>query len=151
MALLYTRKASGFALFALSVFLLLVAGKARGACPLSGDTIVCENELVSYTTTTTGTGYTYQWNAYGGVAVGSTPTTSVTWTSSGSGQVTLVVRDAFNVVVCTALLNVTIHPNPKPVITPSFESGCGVDSTKDAGGNKRNTCFSVCEIGRAHV
>lgn len=47
-------------------------------CPISGDTTVCENEIVPYSTATAGPGYTYQWNAFGGVVSGSGMSVNVT-------------------------------------------------------------------------
>ena len=85
----------------LLIFQLFFWGNAKAqVCNILGDTTVCENEVVPYSTTNTGSGYTYQWNAFGGVSVGSGPSITVTWNSPGSGQVTLIVRDSANQIVC---------------------------------------------------
>lgn len=128
---------------AFGLFFLLLSYFSN-ACPITGSTSACENQVLTYTSSTTGTGYTYQWNAYGGTATGSGSSTSVSWTNPGSGQLTLIVRDAFNQVVCTSSVNVTINPNPKPFITPSFQSGCGVHADQSSG-KRDDVCFSVCD------
>lgn len=129
--------------------LLLIGNSALNAqiCPISGDTIVCENEIVPYSTTTAGIGYTYQWNAFGGVVSGSGMSVNVTWGTPGVGQVTLVVRDALNAVVCTKTYNVTIFAAPKPFIVPSLNTNCSKPDTNSgtASGDKRDDCLSVCD------
>src|SRR6187431_2372318 len=107
------------------VFFLLVTGfRSYSICPITGDSTVCAGDIKTYSTSLTGP-YTYQWNAYGGVAVGSGPSVSITWGNTLTGQVTLVVRDLANNIVCTSLLNVLIMAKPLPWILPSVMVGCG--------------------------
>jgi len=119
-------------------------------CNIIGDSIVCENELVSYTTSNTGVGYTYQWNALSGVSVGSGSNITVTWGNPGSGFVNLIVRNALNQVVCSASKPIVIKAAPKPFILPSLVTLCGSqDSIRKQGGTPQrkdgNECLSVCD------
>ena len=116
-------------------------------CSIIGDTEICENEVVSYSTNDTGN--VYQWNAYNGIVSGVGSNIDVSWNSPGTGELTLVVKDGLNQVVCTHSIDVTIHASPTPTIQPSFTTSCnndprgeeGPDGQKDEG----NPCFSVCD------
>ena len=82
-----------------------------------GDSTVCAGDVETYSVSYGGP-YTFQWNAYGGVATGSGPSASVAWGNTLTGQVALVVRDMANNIVCTSLLNVMINSKPTPWILP---------------------------------
>lgn len=114
----------------------------RAQCLISGDSILCENESATYSTSTSGA--VYQWNAYPGVAVGSGPTVNVNWGSSGTGVLTLVVKDAYGAVICSNTKSVDIYDKPTPIITPSFIAGCDNDPRKDQG-KDGDPCLSVCD------
>lgn len=133
---------------ALLIMLLLFQLKLSAqTCSISGDSVVCADGIESYAASVSGSGpYTYQWNAFGGVASGSGASVSVAWGSTASGQVTLVVRDAANNVVCTSSTPVSIKQKPVPVITPSSIVGCG--DKRDAGtpnGKPVEECFNICD------
>ncbi|MFA6260965.1 MAG: PKD domain-containing protein [Bacteroidia bacterium] len=112
-------------------------------CPITGDTTVCAGDINTYSTSLSGP-YTYQWNAYGGVATGGGTSVSVAWGNTASGQVTLIVRDVTNNIVCTSLLNVTIMSKPMPWILPSVMVGCG-GGKADTQGRKDDECLNVCD------
>jgi PKD repeat protein len=141
---LFTKKSLGTLLLFLLFGHLKIFGQT--SCPITGDSIVCGGDVETYTSTVTGAGpYTYQWNAFGGVATGSGNSTNIAWGNTGSGQVTLVVRDVANNVVCTSLLNVAIKAKPAPVITPSSIVGCG-DRKNDQGADRKGPdCFAICD------
>jgi hypothetical protein len=124
------------------VFLLLSSTDLLGTCVVSGPINVCENQTYTYSTPSN-PGETYVWNATGGGTVlGSGNSISVAWTNTGTGAVTLAVKNNLNVVICTFVLNVTIHGKPNPVITPSFLSGCG--GRKDVKSDKEG-CLVACD------
>lgn len=116
------------------------------SCSINGDSIVCENQVSTYSTNTMGT-YSYTWNAYGGVVIGAGTSISVTWQNSGWGKLTLIVRDQLNQVVCTSLINVFIRPKPHPVIIPSYSVGCGIVDPKGGNPDKREElpCLKACD------
>lgn len=115
----------------------------QAACPVSGLTDVCEGQSTVYSTPSN-PGETYTWNATGGSVVGSGNSITVGWNSVGTGTVTLIVKNNLNVVICTQIVNVTIHARPNPVITPSFISGCG--GRKDGSGQgDRQECLVACD------
>lgn len=132
----------------LALFFLLQLKLLAQTCTITGDSIVCAGAVETYTASVTGSGpYTYQWSAFGGVASGSGTSTSVAWGNTASGQVTLVVRDVANNVVCTSLLNIIIKTKPVPVITPSSIVGCG-EKRSDQGtpnGKPVEECFNICD------
>ncbi len=114
-------------------------------CPITGPTDVCENETRNYSTPSN-PGETYTWNATGGgTVIGAGNSISVAWTSIGSGTVTLVVKNALNVVICTNVINVVIHAKPNPAITPSFISGCGGRKGSAGQPDKEETCLVACD------
>lgn len=117
------------------------------SCSVSGDTIVCENQISPYTAGNIGT-YSYTWNAYGGTVVGAGTSVSVTWQSTGWGKVTLVIRDQLNQIVCTSIINVFVKPKPKPVIVPSYTVGCGITDPKGGGKPDQRdevVCIKACD------
>ncbi|MBX2966676.1 MAG: PKD domain-containing protein [Cyclobacteriaceae bacterium] len=107
---------------------------------ISGDNTVCANEQnVVYTSPFT-VGNTYSWNVTGGTIVGSSTNNTVTvdWGVAGPG--TLILTETVG--GCTSVTpayNVTINPNPTPVITGNnnvcrMETGV-LYSTPNVGGN----------------
>ena len=126
------------------VFLLFSSSALMGACVVSGPIDVCENQTYTYSTPSN-PGETYVWNATGGGTIlGSGNSISVAWTNTGTGAVTLAVKNNLNVVICTFAINVTIHGKPNPVITPSFLSGCG--GRKDVSGQSDKAgCLVACD------
>lgn len=112
-------------------------------CDLQGDTVACQNEVINYTSASVGA--VYEWNAYPGTVTGSGDSVNVSWTGSGSGLVTLVVKDAFGAVICTNTLNVMIYDDPNPFIIPSFIASCSNDSISADQGRKDDECLSVCD------
>lgn len=150
MELNFTKSAKQFSLILFFLLGFNFQIKAQ-VCNVIGDSIVCENEVVAYATSNTGIGFTYQWNALGGVVVGVGSSINVTWANPGSGQVNLVVRNALNQIICTATKLITIYASPKPFILPSFVALCGAqDSIGKGGGSagkdrKRDECLSVCD------
>ncbi|WP_462280813.1 PKD domain-containing protein, partial [Salinivirga cyanobacteriivorans] len=132
-------------LFLLIIGLVPVQPAFAQNCGITGDIDVCENEVVSYSSGTSGE--IYQWNAYNGIVSGTGPSVDVNWNMPGNGELTLVVKDSLNQVVCTQSVDITIHPQSVPVIQPSFENACGDIQEGDDGadGENRNPCFSVCD------
>lgn len=114
------------------------------SCIINGPVNVCENSTSVYTISVAGSN-TYYWNAIGGgTVIGIGSSVSVAWTTPGTGTLSVIVKDSLLNVVCTATLNVIIHMNPKPVITPSFISGCG-DIKSDPGQHEKDNCFTACD------
>lgn len=125
----------------------LVSENLQAQCPISGDTLVCKGQVVSYTTAISGS-YNYEWNAFGGIVTGSGTAVSVAWNTVGAGQVVLIVRDAANNLICTSVLNVTVRNNPQPVIVPSYSVACGRGRDgSDAGQGRKEeiSCLTVCD------
>jgi PKD repeat protein len=118
---------------------------ANASCTITGPVNVCQNSTAGYSVVPTSPNNTYTWNATGGgTVIGSGASVSVVWSAPGTGNVTVIVKDSLLNVVCTGSLTVTIHPNPKPVITPSVVTGCA--SGSDAGTQKeRDNCFTACD------
>ncbi|OYU96540.1 MAG: hypothetical protein CFE21_09150 [Bacteroidetes bacterium B1(2017)] len=86
---------------------------------ISGLNSVCAGRITTYSIAS-GTGHTYNWVATGGgiTAGNGTATVTITWGAAGAGS--LVVTDSNNTTGCkgtSAGFNVTINPNPTPVIT----------------------------------
>lgn len=130
-------------------FLLFPSWLFGQLCSIDGDSQACANTVAVYNGAYTGSGtgpFTYQWSAFGGVASGTGTSVTVAWGSSGSGQVTLVIRDAANNVVCTSLLNVSVNPAPLPVITPSGQVGCGEKREQGTpNGRPAEECLTICD------
>lgn len=116
-------------------------------CSIYGDSTVCENEAQSYTSGYTG-GYLYSWGVFGGTIVGSNtaPSVNVNWGFVGSGQVTVVIKDSSNTVLCTKIMNVNVNPLPTPEIIPDAAPVCNLDSGRNSTGEKRDDlCVSACD------
>jgi PKD repeat protein len=129
----------------LLIFLPFITVSSYGysQCSFTGDSILCENETATYTTSTSGD--VYQWNAYPGTVTGTGNSVSVSWSGTGTGTVTLVVKDAYGIVICTASKSVEIYEEPEPIIVPSFVASCSNDSMDKPGQEKREPCNSVCD------
>ncbi|MBX2970593.1 MAG: T9SS type A sorting domain-containing protein [Cyclobacteriaceae bacterium] len=87
---------------------------------ISGDNAVCANEQnVVYTSPFTA-GNTYSWNVTGGTIDGPSTNNTVTvdWGAAGPGTLTLT-ESVGGCTTVTPVYNVTINPNPTPVITGS--------------------------------
>jgi PKD repeat protein len=129
-------------------FLVMMSAQkvSAQACEISGDTIVCSGEVATYSVSYPGT-FNYQWNAFGGVVTGAGTAVSVSWGSTSSGLVTIVIRDQFNNVVCTSSLNVSIRKKPTPAIVPSYSVGCGIEREKGAQGERKDEdpCINACD------
>jgi hypothetical protein len=112
---------------------------------ISGLTTVCENASgVNYSTPNV-VGNTYSWNVTGGTITSGSGTNSINvdWGSAGIG--TLVLTETISATGCpitTPAYNVTINPNPTPVISGS-NTACSnqsgvIYSTPAAGGRTYN-------------
>jgi len=136
--------------FILCFFLGLMSLQAEAQstdCSIFGDSTVCENEAQSYTSGYTG-GYQYSWGVFGGTIVGSNtaPSVNVNWGFVGSGQVTVVIKDSSNTVLCTKIMNMMVNPLPTPEIIPDAAPVCNVDSSRQSTGEKRDDeCISACD------
>jgi large repetitive protein len=115
---------------------LILTSKANGNCATVKDTVkisilqapvpvisgtgsICQNNTASYSTPSN-PGRSYRWTVTGGTINSgqSTNSISVTWGTAGTG--TLTVMDSVNSTGCkttTSNYNVTINPNPTPVIS----------------------------------
>lgn len=139
------RISSTIRLFTLLSLISFITPKVS-ACQITGDSAVCESETVNYLSVTTGAGYDYEWNAFGGTILGTGSSAIVSWGTAGSGQVTLIVRNNLGAIVCADVHNITIHPNPEPFITPSFAAGCLNDSFRNSLGKRDGLeCLPVCD------
>jgi len=132
-------------------FLLALLGTQAKAqttdCSILGDSTVCENEAQSYISGYTG-GYQYSWGVFGGTIAGSNtaPSVNVNWGFVGSGQITVVIKDSSNTVLCTKIINVVIYPLPTPEIIPGVAPVCNTDSSRQSAGEKReDQCISACD------
>jgi hypothetical protein len=107
---------------------------------ISGDNAVCANEQnVVYSSPLTA-GNTYSWNVTGGTIDGSSTNNTVTvdWGAAGPGTLTLT-ETVGGCTTVTPVYNVTINPNPTPVIAGNnnvcrTETGV-LYSTPNVGGN----------------
>lgn len=125
------------------LFALFFPTAASASCPVTGQTDVCENQTVAYSVTPN-PGETYTWNVTGGgTIIGSGSSINVAWTNPGAGTLTLIVKNSLNVVICTQVLNITIHALPNPVITPSYTAGCG--GRKGSGQGDKGDCSVACD------
>jgi PKD repeat protein len=133
--------------FSLIIIVLISAflNNANATCTISGAINVCENTTAAYSVVPTSPNNTYTWNATGGGSViGTGSSVSVAWSLPGTGNVTVIVKDSLFNVICTNVLTVTIHANPKPVITPSSISGCH-DDKSGTQPDKRGGCIAACD------
>ncbi|MFT5347605.1 MAG: PKD repeat protein [Bacteroidia bacterium] len=136
--------------FLLCFFLGLMGLQAEAQttdCSIYGDSTVCENESQSYTSGYVG-GYQYSWGAFGGAIAGTntSPSVNVNWGFVGSGQVTVVIKDSANTIICTKIMNVTVNPLPTPEIIPSISPICNFDSSKQGTDDRiHNLCVSACD------
>lgn len=124
---------------------------AVNTCTISGDSSVCENDIETYLSGYSGA-FQYSWGAFGGSIIGSNTLSSVTvnWGYAGTGQLTMIVKDSLNNVLCTKIINVSIGPKPKPAIIPSFASLCNVPGKDGQGstGDPRKDedhCLKTCD------
>ena len=81
----------------------------------SGSVTFCQNAIVPLTTTTV-TGYTYQWNNASGPISGQT---NATYTPTASGSYTVTVSSGVNCSATSTATNVTINPVPQSTLTAS--------------------------------
>lgn len=136
------------ALFSLLFSIFSLNNIQAQSCTIAGDTSVCQGEVSHYSSPAAGD--VYQWNAYNGIVSGFGPSITVNWDSPGTGELTLVVKDNLNQVVCTQSVNVVVHKLPQPAIQPSYTTSCNneIDTTgENPNGEKeeRNPCLSVCD------
>lgn len=145
-----------FTLFLLFILFTSFSTKAiviTTSCSIAGDTAVCEQEVQSYSSGYSGS-YTYLWSAFGGTISGSNTMQNVTvnWGIAGTAQLSVIVKDSLNTVVCTKLITVIIHSLPKPEISSNFTADCR--GRKDgAGGNPDGSgveCDKVCDSSWIH-
>lgn len=135
----------------LSLLLGITTSKSLSAqtCTITGDDEICAGEVKTYSTSDTGTAYVYQWNAYNGIVNGAGSSIAVNWSNPGTGELTLLVKDDLNQLVCTHSMQVQIHAPPAPLIQPSFVSSCSKEDPRGEGegGDKdqQNSCFAVCD------
>jgi gliding motility-associated-like protein len=83
---------------------------------ITGLTPICAGQTASYTTPYL-SGNAYTWNVTGGNVVSTnTNTVTISWPSSGTGTITVVEN---NTATCPAsvIMNVTVAPQPAPVIS----------------------------------
>jgi PKD repeat protein len=118
-------------------------------CTISGDSTVCENDVQTYSSGYAGS-FQYTWGAFGGTIVGgnTNPTVTINWGFVGTGQVTVIIKDSANAVLCTKVMNVVINPTPTPEIIPSFSASCIPDTSKQSPGGEpdhRDECNIVCD------
>jgi autotransporter-associated beta strand protein len=87
---------------------------------VSGLVAVCANQTsVTYSTTNVG-GNAYSWTVVGGTVTSGASTNSITVDWGGAGSGTVHVQETISATTCsitTANYNVTINPNPTPVIS----------------------------------
>jgi hypothetical protein len=106
-----------------------VVVNARPTPVISGTNSVCANQA-GLIYTTPGTGNTYAWAIAGGAITAGGGTNSVTVTWNGAGPGTLQLTETIGTCsVTTPFYNITINPNPTPVIsgtTPVCANQIGV-------------------------
>lgn len=113
---------------------------------ITGDTSVCAGETVTYYAPYVN-GASYFWNVTGGNLLGSPATDSavVQWGNAGAG--TIIVSQTNPTAVY--FLNVTIHPNPNPVITHAPYPTCPTDTGTGQSGSVQDhkpACEKVCKF-----
>ena len=115
---------------------------------------VCAGETATYSATAHADAF-YFWNVTGGSGAFTTSNSkTVTWGSSGSGTVSLVVKDALGNIVKTCQWTVTIHASPQPILSASFNPGCDSEDGSDGKttfnnpqqpDNKITDCLKACD------
>jgi len=132
--------------FPIIILLSALFNNVQASCIITGPVNVCENATATYSVVPTSVNNTYIWNATGGgTVVGTSSTIIVAWSVPGTGIISVIVKDSLLNVICTSTLNVTIHSNPKPVITPSFISGCGGGKGSTGQPDQRGGCLTACD------
>ncbi len=110
---------------------------------ITGDTVVCSNEIVTYSVPSGGANY--NWTVTGGnVLLGvNTNTATIQWGLTGNG--TIVVTQTSP--VQTHVLNVVIHPIPSPAITHPPYTTCPPNggSSGVPQGDRDDPCEKVCK------
>jgi PKD repeat protein len=133
-------KWSKYLLFSIFISFLFQSSFAQ----ITGDTSVCKGDIMTYYASG---GSGYAWSIIGGTSLSALNHDSlvVQWGSVGTGTLSVLVNTFAGPVVY--LLNVAVHPKPKPIIThapyPTCPSG-GEDSAMGAQGEGRN-CEKVCK------
>ncbi len=120
---------------------------------ISGKVTVCQGQTYTYTSATTGAGYTYLWAATGGTITPTGSTASATWSTVGSGSVSLIVKDIMGNTVDACSIIITIQATPNPIISASFTPSCGGDKPNNHNSAivlppKPDSCFSACELSK---
>jgi PKD repeat protein len=121
----------------------LLGSALHASAQISGDTSVCVGETQVYYAATTPNAI-YNWQAVGGNIQGATTNDSlvVNWQTPGSGSVLVSINNAYYT------LNVTVHPTPKPKITPYPYATCPPDPNLQGtpNGPDKRDCDKVCKF-----
>jgi PKD repeat protein len=109
---------------------------------VTGDTVVCKSEVVSYSVPASGT---YLWTVVNGNVLGS-PTTNpvnIQWGNTGAGTIVVTTTSP----TATYTLNVFVYPNPAPNISHAPYPTCPAD--RGQGGvsipDDGSACEKVCK------
>jgi PKD repeat protein len=113
--------------------------------PITGSISVCEGDVTIYTCSLGPKGYSYIWNVTGGTGTATANSFTVSWGNSGSGTVTLTVKNAQGGWVDSRSKSVTIHSKPNPFITASFSPTCKVKIGRDPKKEDSLDCFVACD------
>lgn len=134
----------------------LLGSAASTSTSISGSSIACEGDVITYTFPYT-PGHVYNWNAAGGSGIATINTTTnnavftVTWGLVSSGPHSVGLQEfAGGTLVNNLTLNVTVSTNPTPLIVSDFDSDCVTDPSdrdKPQGRPKPPSfdCETVCE------
>ena len=98
--------------------------------PIIGDTVVCANEIITYSTSET-SGSAYCWDINGGTLVGSNPSSSsvdIQWDSIGVHQLNVIESSSFEAIGDTQSISVLVNGLPS-VSTGNDQEICKNDST----------------------
>lgn len=134
-----------------SVLFILMFTQNTLGCSVTGNAIVCPNDIKTYSITgcSITDPATYNWTITGNgtiYGVNGNNTVDVAWGSTGTGTVSLSITDVNGSVTVTPL-NVTIGAIPNPVISTNIDLDCTV-YTDEGGGTPQiapEECFQVCE------